>query len=789
VSAIAPYLRELGVSHVYLSPLLQARTGSTHGYDVVDHRAFNAELGGVAGYERMCAALEAEGLGQIVDIVPNHTAVGGRENALWWDVLKHGRGSRYASFFDIDWDAPPDELRGKVLVPILGGPLEDVLARNEIRLDETGRKPLLRYFEHELPVAPGSLGSTERRDVATLLAGQNYLLADWHRAASELNYRRFFDINDLAALRVDEPGVFEATHELVLSLVAAGHLQGLRVDHIDGLSDPRGYLERLRLSAEDAYVVVEKILEPGEAVPEGWPVEGTTGYDFLNVALAALVDPDAEESFTSTYRDLTGETTDLAELTRSKKLLVMRSIMDADIARLVRCFLQVVEDLGGEKAPYPAARLALEETIASLPVYRTYVAPGGTASGADRTVIEDALRLARQRTGPEQDVVLDRLEGLFLGTTRGAAGAFVARFQQTTGPVMAKGVEDTLFYNYNRFVALNEVGGDPGRFGRDPGDIHREGLEAASRRPSSMVTLATHDTKRGEDMRARLAVLTEVPDAWAAAVRRWSGMAERHRSGDLPDRNVEYLWWQTLVGAWPLDEDRALEYISKAAREAKRYTSWLAPDTGYEKGLEGFIKGVLGDRAIAADVSDFTRPLIDPGRINSLAQTLLKLTWPGVPDTYQGTEVWDLSLVDPDNRRPVDFELRRKLLAEVSGMTPEDAWARRAEGVPKLYLAHRALGLRATRPEAFAATSPYEPLEVEGPGAPGVLGFCRGEEVAAILPRLPVRYGSAREGTFVRLPPGRWRDELAGVDIEGGAVPVGDLLSRFPVALLTRSQR
>ncbi|MEA2499231.1 MAG: (1-_4)-alpha-D-glucan 1-alpha-D-glucosylmutase [Actinomycetota bacterium] len=793
VAGIAPYLQALGVSHVYFSPFLEARRGSTHGYDVVDHSKLNDELGGNAAYERMSTALADNGLGQILDIVPNHAAIG-RDNKRWWDVLKHGRDSRYADFFDIDWDAPQEDLRGKVMAPVLGEELERVIERGELAVGEEVGEPVLRYYEHLFPFAPGTAPERGAEiDWRALLARQHYLLCHWRRAARSINYRRFFDINDLVALRMEVPEVFEATHRLVLSLVEDGHLEGLRVDHVDGLHDPQGYLEKLRKRVgADAYLVVEKILEPGEELPRAWPVEGTTGYDFLNVATGVLIDPAAEAAMTSIYQAFIGETTDLEDSTREKKLLVMRSIMASDIARLTRELIRVFENEGWMEATQQVAdeaRVALAETIAALPVYRTYISPKGRAGERDRAILKDALATARRNAPHVDQEIFDRLSVVFL-EAEGNEGraAFVARFQQASGPIMAKGVEDTLFYNYNRFVALNEVGGDPGRFGVALPRFHEIAAEANQTRPRSMLATSTHDTKRSDDVRARLALLSEIPDRWRAAVERWSEMAVRHRTHGLPDRNAEYLLWQTIVGAWPLDAERAVAFLTKATREAKRHTSWLDPNPTYETALESLARGVMGDEALRDELEAFVTPLIEPGRINSLAQVLIKLTYPGVPDTYQGAELWDLSLVDPDNRRPVDFAMRRALLEQALAADASAAWERRDEGLPKLFLTAKTLHLRRRRPQAFEASSPYEPLLADGPAADHALAYLRASELAVIAPRLPIGLREIGwQGTTLELPEGRWRDELGDRDLQGGRIELAELLDRFPVALLVRS--
>ena len=777
VARIAPYLAELGVTHVYCSPYLQAYPGSTHGYDVVDHSELNAELGGRAAFDRMVEALDENGLGHIVDIVPNHVSIDGVLSEMWWDVLKYGRAGRYESYFDIDWDTDTDDLTGKVLVPILGDPLDEVLARNELTI-EHGHEPTLRYFDHRLPLAPG----TEEGDVAEVIARQHYLPAHWKRAVRHLNYRRFFDINTLAGLQTDAPGVFEDTHGLILELMRAGSIDGLRVDHIDGLRDPLGYLERLR-SEGAPYVVVEKILEPGEELPAAWPVDGTTGYDFLNTVAGLFVDPDGAGPLTEIYASQTGEETDLGTVTRAKKMLVMRHVLVADINRLVRAFLRAHEGLDEDEV-----RVAIAETIAALPVYRTYARPDGSIDEPDRKIVDEAIAEARGRSPHIDGAIFDMLRATLLMEDEAARG-FALRFQQTTGPIMAKGLEDTVFYNYNRLISLNEVGGDPGRFGVGLDEFHTAAEYVARAMPRTMLATSTHDTKRCEDVRARISLLSEIPERWGEAVERLSKIAARHRTGASPDRNAEYLFFQALVGAHPLDASRAVRYMEKATKEAKRYTSWLAPDPDYDRALQRFVEGALSDDEFVAEIDAFVKPLVQPGRINSLAQTLVKLTHPGVPDTYQGTETWDDSLVDPDNRRPVDYERRAQLLARVRTTDARDLWAAPDDGAPKMLVTTVALRVRNERPGSLGPGGPYGRLDVTGERARHAIAYLRGDDVAVVAPRLVMNLDGEWKDTRVHLPAGEWRDELTGDQWPGGEVRVADLLDAFPVALLTRTKQ
>ncbi|HEY8811242.1 MAG TPA: malto-oligosyltrehalose synthase [Candidatus Dormibacteraeota bacterium] len=797
--AVAPYLAALGVSHAYTSPYLQAAKGSSHGYDVVDHSRVNVELGGEEGHQRFCQALGENRLGQVLDIVPNHMSIAGRDNRWWWDVLRQGRRSRYAGYFDVDWNSPEPKLRGKVLMPILGDHYGRVLDAGDIKLVQEPDGLVLHYFEHELPIDPESLaGGDLERDperlaadpeaLHELLERQNYRLASWRTAGQDLDYRRFFDVNSLAALRMEEGEVFQETHALVLGWLAAGVLDGLRVDHPDGLRDPRQYLERLRQAAPGAWIVVEKILAAEERLPADWPVDGTTGYEFGNRLTALYVDGAAETPLSRFYAQFAGIDEGFAEIAYRSKKLVLGKLLASDLRRLTANFVRVCE---GNRLYRDFTRFAigevLAEFIACLPVYRTYARPGEPVSPADRAPIEAAAGEAKRRRPDLDPELVDFLVAILLGEHTGEEEAnLVARLQQTTGAVMAKGVEDTAFYVYNRFVALNEVGGDPGRFAIGPETFHAATLETARTHPAGMLTSSTHDSKRSEDVRARLALLSEIPGEWTAAVLRWSALNARHRRAGLPDRNIEYHLYQTLVGAHPIGPDRLLPYAEKAAREAKTHTSWTAVDEDYERAVREFVERALADSEFLAAVDGFAGPLVGPGRVNSLAWKLLVLTAPGVPDLYQGSELWDLSLVDPDNRRPVDYDLRRRLLGELDGLAAEEAWARPGEGLPKLLVVQRTLQLRRRRPAAYGPEGTYRPLVAHGPKARHAVAFARAEEVVTVVPRLVLGLAGEWAGTELELPPGQWRDEFTCAVVDGGRQPLANLLGRFPVALLAR---
>lgn len=791
-ASVAGYLKELGISHLYLSPILQARHGSAHGYDVVDHDRLNSELGGAEGFEHLVRTWEPGEI--IVDIVPNHMAVTDPNNRWWWDVLKHGPGSRYASFFDIDWDPNEERLKRSILVPVLGDHYGRVLEAGEIKLEHRGDEAVLRYHEHVLPLAPSSRPHDLDRinDDADLLheilEAQHYRLAYWKVAGHELNYRRFFAINDLAALRIDRPEVFDAVHRLIFSLVQQGSIHGLRVDHVDGLRYPLEYLQRLQTAAEGRYVVVEKILEGDEELRPNWPVAGTTGYEFTAQVDRLFVDPAAEKPLSELYATLTGTEPDPQTIAIDAKHQIMDTELAADIERLTDLFVAVCEDQRRYRdGTRPELRQTLRETLASVAVYRTYAdARTKDVGEADALVITRAIDDARERRGDLDGELFDLLGDVLLLRIEGEDEAALAmRFQQTSGPVMAKGIEDTLFYRYNRFVALNEVGGDPAHFGTSVDDFHRFNLRTQERWPETMLATSTHDTKRSEDVRTRLALLSEVPDEWSRTVTRWSQHNTQYRQGEWPDRNTEYLLYQTLVGAWPLTVERATTYMDKVVKEAKVHTSWINPNEHHDSAVRRFVANVMADTGFMLDVECFVTPLIEPGYVNSLAQTLLKMMSPGVPDFYQGTEIWDFSLVDPDNRRPIDYDARRDLLAEVTESEAAAIWARMDTGAPKMFLIKKALETRARYPRAFGPKGTYEPLQPTGVRANNVVAFARGGEVAAIVGRLVLSLGGRWEDTAVNLPAGRWTNILTGQIVDEVA-RMTDVLDDFPVALLAR---
>ena len=789
----AGYLASLGVTHVYLSPILQANPGSAHGYDVIDHSLVSTDLGGENAFRAMVETFHRHRLGVVVDVVPNHMARPTPEslNKQLWSVLYQGRKSPYAHWFDVDWDAQD----GRLLMPILGGPIEKCL--DDLIIDTALRDPghpghsgpVLRYFDHVLPLRDG----VADLPLGVLLAQQHYRLTDWHDAATQLNWRRFFDIDTLIAVRVEDPGVFTATHEVLLRLVDEGLIDGLRVDHPDGLADPAGYLDRLASATGHAWVVVEKILARDEELPD-WACAGTTGYDALGLVGGLFVDPAGEEPLTQEYARFTGSRQGFAEVERDAKHSIADSTFTAELARLTRLFA---------RADYPAlagfspADLhdVLVALLAGFGVYRAYVTAGQPPPDASSAVVRAAASSAREHLDESLHPALDAVSAAVLGLGGAAADQaqqaardeLVVRFGQTTGPVLAKGVEDTAFYRWSRLAALNEVGGNPDVFGVSPAEFHAQAGRLAARWPATLTTLSTHDTKRQEDVRARLAVLAEWPQEWAHQVAEWHGLARWLTDGAAaqateraPEPDLEYLMWQTLVGAWLIGGERMGEYLGKAMHEAKTRTSWTVPRAGYESAVLGLAEAVASDPELTAAVAGFVARIAPDARVNSLGAKLVQLTMPGVADVYQGCELTGLSLVDPDNRRPVDYQRRRRLLAALAA-GPDAAVGLDAE---KLLVTSRALRLRRDHPDWFAGR--YVPLACEGPAAEHAVAFLRGEHAVTVVTRLPA--GLRRRGgwgdTVLPLPEVHWRDVLTGVRHAGTRPPLDELTRRLPVALL-----
>ena len=928
--AVVPYLARLGISHVYCSPYLKARVGSTHGYDIVDHNALNPELGSREDFEAFVAELRRHDMGHILDLVPNHMGVGGDDNAWWLDVLENGPASRYAGYFDIDWSPVKDELRGKVLLPFLGDRYGAVLDRGELALrpDAGGGELSVYYHQHRFPLDPstypqvlgraageiserasaaalreliegfralpprtsadaqirrrrdeeaarckhrlaalcathtgvraalelaigqfnGEAGRPESFDALhRLLEVQAYRLAYWQVASDEINYRRFFDINELAGLCMDQPEVFESTHRLVLSLVAKGLLDGLRIDHPDGLRDPLDYYRRLDTALRKAgasappYVIVEKILAHYEHLPRQWPVRGTTGYEFSQLVDGLFVWPESQRALDGLYARFIGAAPDFGELVYRCKKLVIRTQLSSELTVLANMLDKIAErDRQSRDYTLNGLREALTEVVACFPVYRTYVT-AETVPGEDRQFIDWAVAQAKRRTPAVDPIIFDFVRAQLLadeGDSLAPAAldqrtAFVLRFQQYTAPVMAKAVEDTAFYRYHRLVSLNEVGGDPSSYGRSPAAFHAFNREHLERWPGTLLATSTHDNKRSEDVRARISVLSELPQPWRRHVGRWSRVNRGKKlevdGARAPSRNDEYLLYQTLVGVWPngpvSDEERARlrdrveAYMIKAVREAKEHSSWLTPNTDYENALRQFIDRLFARpkrNPFLVDFLDFQARIAPFGLLTGLSRTALKLTAPGVADFYQGNELWRFDLVDPDNRRPVDFARRRALLEDLPRVEPGAARGpaihalceRLEDGRAKLYLTRTLLGLRRRHPALFAEGE-YVALETDGPRAEHLVAFARRHgdlTLVVCAPRWYARLAEAVEqaqatvpppgvwrGTAVALPPSCappvLRNVLTGERLapqrhdEGASLAVDTLLKDFPVAV------
>ena len=892
-TAAIPYLAGLGASHVYASPFLKARPGSTHGYDIVDHSQLNPEIGDEADFERFIAALHEHGMGLLLDFVPNHMGVGGADNPWSLDVLEWGVASPYARYFDIDWQPPDPDLAGKVLLPFLGDQYGKVLEAGELQLrfDRAEGSFSVWYHQHRLPIAPrdyprilrhaqaplddliagfaevrGARRVPERRQAARaaavrlkerlatlpeeqqkaieaaaamdvrglhdLLERQSYRLAYWRVASQEINYRRFVDINDLAGLRIEEPKLFEDAHRFVLRLLSEGRLQGLRLDHIDGLFDPAGYCAQLQEAAAAAapgrpfWLLVEKILAPHERLPSDWKVDGTTGYEAMNLLNGLFVEPGAREPLDAFYRRFVGVDADFPEIALQAKRQILRQNLASEVNVLAGLLHRIARQSWRTRDfTFADLRVALIEVVARFPVYRTYVGPRG-AGVEDRRYIDWAATQARKAAAEPDQPIYEFLHAAMTtdlrresrrGYQRADILSFAGKFQQVTGPAMAKSFEDTALYRYFRLISLNEVGGEPERFGASPAAFHHLNRERLREHPLSMIATATHDHKRGEDARMRIDVLSEMPDAWTARVERWAALNERRKrdvgGAPAPGRNFEYLVYQAMIGAWPLEIEtvphpgladfskRLQAYLIKAAREAKLRTAWTAPDAEYEAALTGFAAAILDPdraRAFLDDFLDFHRAVAAAGALNGLSQTLLKLTMPGVPDIYQGCEFWDLSLVDPDNRRPVDFAARRRALAEEAA--PAQLLAQWRDGRIKQFVIARTLELRRRRPELFAHGD-YLPVATQDER---VVAFIRRAGDAACLVAAPRLCAAGLADGLVLSPETRaalalvapelagrtWRDAFTGrtVVVNGdGSIPGERLFEEFPLSLLVES--
>ncbi|MEP6699141.1 MAG: malto-oligosyltrehalose synthase [Verrucomicrobiota bacterium] len=917
---IVPYLHSLGISDCYASPYFQARAESLHGYDITDHNKLNAAIGSRAEYDAWVAALQAHDMGQILDFVPNHMGVGEPLNRWWSDVLENGPSSVYAPFFDIEWHPIKEDLRDKVLLPILGDQYGRVLERGELQVQYRAGAFTLHYYEHLFPIAPGTYRfiidlalailaphqhedfylelqsirtaleylpkrtETDPKRIAVrvrekevikrrlerrcaeapavleaiekavaqingtpgdsrsfdpldaLLNDQSYRLAFWRVAAEEINYRRFFDVNDLAAIRMERPEVFDATHKLLLQLVGKGAVTGLRIDHPDGLYLPNEYFEKvqrrcaktLALPLPDdgraLYLIVEKILSGPEKLRSDWPVHGTTGYDFANAVAGLLVDGSAEAAITKTFHRFIGHSMHFGHLAYAKKLLVMRLSLANDVAVLGSMLDRLSEQNRWYRDfTHDALADAVRETIACFPVYRTYLARGRPVSNDDREVIERAVVAARRRNPGMEESVFNFLRDILLfrfpenldEEARAAHTHFVLKFQQCTGPIMAKGLEDTAFYIYNRLAALNEVGGEPQRFGLTMEAFHARNDEMRRTWPATLLATSTHDTKRSEDVRARMAAISELSQTWRQALPRWRSINRRAKRAiddtQAPDGNEEYLLYQTLLGTWPMNSlgqpgrsvdgsyiSRIQAYMAKALKEAKLNTSWIQPNEQWDQAMNDFVAKILEDSPRNKFVPAFL-PMAEEiarlGAINSLSQTLLKLTAPGVPDIYQGNEIWDFSLVDPDNRQLVDYRRRREMLEALSAASAEELMQNWPDGRIKLFLVQRMLCFRREHAALFQEGD-YLPLIARGTLADCCVGFVRqheGEWLAVLATRLSSRVGFPPLGD-------RWQDttvefpdtiSLQGareilsqreLQIDGRSLPLAEALATLPFA-------
>jgi (1->4)-alpha-D-glucan 1-alpha-D-glucosylmutase len=859
-TGLLPYLDRLGISHVYAAPLTRATSESTHGYDVCAFDEIDPALGGDAAFGRFVEGLQAHGMGLLLDFVPNHMAAS-VENPWWRSVLELGEESPFAGFFDIDWAARSGATPGKVLVPVLGDLYEKVLEAGELKLAFEPRRgvPEVRFHEKRFPVNPDTWPllfegaaevaeraaagdpearvrverglervNAERARLHAVLEAQRYRLAHWRAATFAINYRRFFDINELVGLRIDRAPVFEAVHSFVLTLIAGGVVDGLRLDHIDGLRDPAAYLHRLEAVARQSAgaarfpLYVEKILGPGELLRRDWPVEGTTGYETLSRLTGLCVDPEGEAALSETYGTLSGAETDFEAVVDEAKRFVLTRLFAGELDALSQRAAEVAgHAVESRDIPQGALREALTELLVAFPVYRSYVTRP-PAEGDDAELLGAAVAAARQSCPEEASAGLDFLEWLLCeGRFRDdpAATELVLRLQQLSGPVMAKALEDTAFYRYQRLIALNEVGGEPGVFGTAPEALHAAAALGQADWPRGLLASSSHDTKFGEDVRARLTVLSEVPDAWRDAAAQWLADSEPFTQpvgeGAAPEAAMRYRFFQTLLGSWPLElqpedaagmaafRERLQGTMEKTIREAKERTRWTARDPDYEAAVAGFVARATDPQQapeLLRAVKSFVDRIAPAGAANALAQTLLKLTLPGVPDVYQGAELWNLSLVDPDNRRPVDYAARRTLL-ERDGALPDllDDWR---SGAVKQRLVARVLELRRAWPALFT-DGDYRPLEVAGGESRRVFAFARTlGSVAAVVavPRLamPLLEESGRPSlaadawgdTRVLLPPElqdrSWRPVVgeAGAGLSEGRLPVSQLFGGFPGCLL-----
>jgi (1->4)-alpha-D-glucan 1-alpha-D-glucosylmutase len=819
---VVPYLAKLGISHIYASPIFKARTGSSHGYDIVDPTAFNDELGGKAAFEELAQTVDEYGLGWVQDIVPNHAAYS-LENKRVFDVLQNGQNSRYSKFFDVDWNHPSTQIDSRILTPFLGRELAECVKQGEITLGFDDGIFKIRYDNLEFPLNNNSTQELLReKDVSqtrkrynsdptlltSLISNQFYALTYWKNALKEINYRRFFDILDLIGLRMEDQDAFDETHQLIFELLCTEVVTGLRVDHIDGLYDPEQYLQNLRRRFPDTYFIVEKILTDDEGLPECWPVQGSTGYDFVNQVNGLFVKQANETAIDDLFKRFTGNTQTFGDLLFDCKMAVIEAYFLGDIENLARLINQTFEKIALHQFDNDKMPNAISTLIACFPVYRTYVNPENPID--KKGYFNEELNQAKQRK-PELTEELDVIR-LLLGQCKVNSEALhaVMRLQQFTGAIMAKGFEDTTLYRYSRLLSLNEVGGNPAKFGVSTDEFDQFNVSRHNHWPLTLNAGSTHDTKRGEDARARLNVLSEMPQELERHLYKWAKTNLKHKTkinGDLaPNRNEEYFVYQTILGAYPFEEyemkefnQRVTAYMVKALREAKIHTSWLNQNKQYENATEQFINQILSDQTFLEDFLPFQYTIAQYGVINTLAQTLLKITCPGVPDFYQGSELWNLSMVDPDNRRPVDYQKRNQILAEISELDSSDVKGllRDVSGKAKLYVIWKALQVRHKLRVLFEKGS-YSPLTVEGELKGHVFAFMRkweGKFVVVVVPRFLVGLYEPSDGwmvdwkdTSVKLPsdvPSSWKDTFTTSYLnKSGQLSVGEVLSGFPVALL-----
>jgi (1->4)-alpha-D-glucan 1-alpha-D-glucosylmutase len=812
--ALVPYLAKLGISHLYASPFLKARPGSMHGYDVVRHGEINPEIGTPAELDALIDELSRHGMGLVLDVVPNHMGVLHGDNPWWQDVLEKGRASPYARFFDIDWERG----RGKLLLPVLGKHYGEALDAGEIRLVREKGRWRVQYYDQTFPLNRKSLqGLKATRDplaLHRLLEKQHYRLAFWRVASDEINYRRFFEITDLAALRAEDRAVFEATHALIARLARRPGVDGLRIDHPDGLADPEQYFERLQSIAERPWVLIEKILADHESLSPHWKVHGTTGYRYANLLTGVFIDAAAAARFDRIYQRFTGERQSFDDISYQCRMLIMTTTLAAELHGLGRRLGRIAN--GNRRTrdyTDSVLRKALAEIAARFPVYRTYVTGRG-ASETDRRYIDWAVKAARRASRIADPGVFDFVRDVLTLEAAPARGArrrqmveFAMRFQQLTAPVVAKGVEDTAFYRYNRLIALNEVGNDPRDFGFSLKAFHAASEDRARHWPYTMLASSTHDTKRSEDARARIGVLSELSSAWRLQLRRWhvANRSRRTEAGgeSLPSKADEYHFYQALLAVWPLEKsnleglkERLKSYMLKAAREAKLRTSWINPDAEYEAALERFVAQSLDNPVFVKEVDDAVARLARLGMLVSLSQALVKVASPGVPDYYQGSELWDFSLVDPDNRRPVDYEVRKQMLSEPQPPDVEALLENLENGKAKLHVIRKGLEVRRTHPRLFHGGK-YTPLHADAGREEHVVAFMltrAGASVVAAAPRLFAALMEDGEAAplgerawgeaCLALPRGSYRNVLTGESVSGGSLRLATLWRWFPAALL-----